>query len=148
MLSQKAKYAMRALLYLARAEPEQPVLISEISERQAVPRKFLEMILLELKRHGVVHSYRGKYGGYALARRPDDIFFGQVIRLIDGPLAQLPCASKTAYRRCDDCEDEETCAIRRILGEVRDSTARILDHTSLADVMGGKVADLVQGAGI
>ncbi len=147
MLSQKAKYAMRALLYLAKAEPKRPVLISEISERQVVPRKFLEMILLELKRAGVVHSYRGKHGGYALAKPPEEIFFGHIIRLIDGPLAQLPCASKTAYRRCDDCEDEETCAIRHVLQQVRDSTARILDHTSLADVLGGNVANLISGAG-
>jgi Rrf2 family protein len=148
MLSQKAKYAMRALLYLAQAEPENPVFISEIAEQQAVPKKFLELILLDLKRHGLVHSYRGKKGGYLLAKSPESIFFGQVIRIIDGPLAQLPCASRTAYRRCDDCQDEKTCEIRRVLLRVRDSTAQILDHTSLADVMVGAPAELVAGAGI
>jgi Rrf2 family protein len=148
MLSQKAKYAMRALLYLARAEAQQPVFISEIAEQQAVPKKFLELILLDLKRHGLVHSLRGKKGGYLLAKPPEMIFFGQVIRIIDGPLAQLPCASRTAYRRCDDCQDEKTCEIRRVLLQVRDSTARILDNTSLADVMVGGQGELVAGAGI
>jgi len=148
MLSQKAKYAMRALLYLAHAEPDRPVFISEVAEQQAVPKKFLELILLDLKRHGLVHSYRGKKGGYLLAKPPENIFFGQVIRIIDGPLAQLPCASRTAYRRCDDCKDETTCEIRRVLLQVRDSTARILDNTSLADVMVAPPTELVEGAGI
>ena len=148
MLSQKAKYAMRALLYLASAQPDHPVFISEIADQQSVPKKFLELILLDLKRHGLVHSYRGKKGGYLLAKEPQNINFGQVIRIIDGPLAQLPCASRTAYRRCDDCEDEKTCEIRRVLLEVRDSTARILDNTSLADVMVRTPAELVEGAGI
>jgi Rrf2 family protein len=148
MLSQKAKYAMRALLYLAQAQPERPVFISEIADQQSVPKKFLELILLDLKRHGLVHSYRGKKGGYMLAKGADKIFFGQVIRIIDGPLAQLPCASRTAYRRCDDCSDEKSCEIRRVLLEVRDSTARILDNTSLADVMVKGQAELVEGAGI
>jgi Rrf2 family protein len=148
MLSQKAKYAMRALLYLAQAKPEHPVFISEIADQQSVPKKFLELILLDLKRHGLVHSYRGKKGGYALAQTPDKIHFGQVIRIIDGPLAQLPCASRTAYRRCDDCENEQTCEIRKVMLQVRDSTARILDNTSLADVMVKGTAELVAGAGI
>jgi Rrf2 family protein len=148
MLSQKAKYAMRALLFLAREESDRPVFISEIAEQQAVPKKFLELILLDLKRHGLVHSYRGKKGGYALAKRPDEISFGQVIRIIDGPLAQIPCASRTAYRRCDDCADEKTCEIRRVLLQVRDSTAKILDNTSLADVLDGAGLELAAGAGI
>ena len=146
MLSQKAKYAMRALLYLARAELERPVFISEIADQQSVPKKFLELILLDLKRHGLVHSQRGKKGGYLLAKPPSQIFFGQVIRIIDGPLAQLPCASRTAYRRCDDCQDEKTCEIRKVLLQVRDSTARILDNTSLSDVMTGRAPELVAGS--
>ncbi|MET1026716.1 MAG: Rrf2 family transcriptional regulator [Dongiaceae bacterium] len=148
MLSQKAKYAMRALLYLAQAEPEAPVLIGDIAEKQQVPRKFLELILLELKRHGMVRSYRGKNGGYTLARPAGEIFFGHVIRTIDGPLAQLPCASKTAYRRCEDCQDEATCSIRKVLRQVRDASSRILDHTSLADVMNQRPPSLDLGAGI
>jgi Rrf2 family protein len=148
MLSQKAKYAMRALLYLAQSEPEQPVLIGDIAEQQAVPRKFLELILLELKRNGLVRSFRGKHGGYILARQPQEIYFGHVIRLIDGPLAQLPCASKTAYRRCDDCQDEATCAIRKVLKQVREASSQILDHTSLADVMSQNAPSLDLGANI
>ncbi len=148
MLSQKAKYAMRALLYLAQAEPETPVLIGDIAEKQQVPRKFLELILLELKRHGLVRSYRGKNGGYTLARPPREIFFGHVIRTIDGPLAQLPCASKTAYRRCEDCQDEASCAIRKVLRQVRDASSRILDHTSLADVLSQRSPAIDLGAGI
>jgi len=142
MLSQKAKYAMRALLYLARAELDRPVFISEIADQQSVPKKFLELILLDLKRHGLVHSQRGKKGGYLLGKPPSQVFFGQVIRIIDGPLAQLPCASRTAYRRCDDCQDEKTCEIRKVLLQVRDSTARILDNTSLSDVMTGRAPEL------
>ena len=148
MLSQKAKYAIRALLYLATARTGQPVGIAEIAAKQAVPRKFLELILLELKRNGFVQSFRGKHGGYALAKTPDAIHFGEVIRLIDGPLAALPCASLTAYRRCVDCEDEATCVIRRILKQVRDATSGILDRTSISDVLGGRAGELVMGGGI
>ncbi|WP_303981620.1 Rrf2 family transcriptional regulator [Dongia mobilis] len=148
MLSQKAKYAMRALLYLAQAKTEDPVGIAEIAAKQAVPRKFLELILLELKRNGFVQSFRGKHGGYALAKSPEDIHFGEVIRLIDGPLAALPCASLTAYRRCVDCEDEATCVIRRILKQVRDASSGILDRTSLSDVLDGRAAELIMGDGI
>lgn len=148
MLSQKAKYAMRALLYLATARTDQPVGIAEIAAKQAVPRKFLELILLELKRNGFVQSYRGKHGGYALAKTPEEIHFGEVIRLIDGPLAALPCASLTAYRRCVDCEDEASCVIRRILKQVRDASSSILDRTSLSDVLDGRAGELLMGDGI
>jgi Rrf2 family protein len=135
MLSQKAKYAIRALLYLAGAESAQPIGIAEIAEAQSVPRKFLELILLEMKREGFVHSARGKKGGYALAREPQEIYLGDVVRKLDGPLAALPCASLTAYRRCRDCADEATCSIRRVFREVRDASAAILDRTSLAEML-------------
>jgi Rrf2 family protein len=135
MLSHRAKYALRALQYLARQEPDQAVLISEIAKQQAVPKKFLEIILVELKRGGLVRSFRGRNGGYALARPADSIFLGNVIRLMDGPLAALPCASLTGYRRCEDCKDETSCQIRRVFRRVRDATAAILDQTSLADIV-------------
>ena len=106
MLSQKAKYALRALLMLAEAPAEELVLIQDIADRQKVPKKFLELILVELKRHGFAHSQRGRSGGYCLARPADAITFGQVIRAMDGPIAPLPCASITSYRRCADCQDE------------------------------------------
>ncbi|WP_439814206.1 RrF2 family transcriptional regulator [Zavarzinia sp. CC-PAN008] len=148
MLSQRARYALRALLALAQEDSEKPMLIADIAEQQNVPKKFLELILLDLKRAGFVRSLRGRFGGYALARRPEEISFGALIRSIDGPLAQVPCISKTAYRRCEDCDDEQTCAIRRVLGQVHEATARILDNTSLADVRGGRRADLFMGDGI
>jgi Rrf2 family protein len=131
LLSQKARYALRALFVLGAQATEEPVMIADIAEQANVPRKFLEQILLELKKRGIVHSMRGKFGGYSLGRKPDDISFAEVIRVIDGPLALSPCASRTAYRKCDDCEDEVTCAIRKVLLDVRDSTAGILESHTL-----------------
>jgi Rrf2 family protein len=130
MLSQKARYALRAMLRLARAE--RPVPIREIAEVERIPRKFLELILLDLKSHGLVLSHRGKTGGYELAKAPDTISFADVLRVIDGPLALAPCASRTAFRRCKDCVDLETCAIRAALLEVRDASAAILEGRTLA----------------
>jgi Rrf2 family protein len=135
MLSQKARYALRAMLHLA-AKPEQaPLQIADIADGADVPRKFLEQILLELKRRGLVHSVRGRNGGYQLGREPKDIDFAEIIRIIDGPLALSPCASRTAYRRCEDCTDEATCAIRKALIDVRNATAKILEQHSLADAL-------------
>ena len=106
MISQKAKYALRALVALGRAPRYGSKMISEIAEEQAIPKKFLEQILLDLKRHGIVQSRRGKFGGYQLLKAPEDITFGHVLRIVDGPIALLPCLSKIAYRRCDDCATE------------------------------------------
>ncbi len=133
MLSQKARYALRALFLLARRPAGQPVMIAEIAEQARVPRKFLEQILLELKKRGILHSVRGKFGGYTLGRAPESISFAEVIRAIDGPLALSPCVSVTAYRRCDDCVDEATCSLRKVLLAVRDSTAGILESHTLRD---------------
>jgi Rrf2 family protein len=138
MLSQKARYALRALFVLSKSDPDRPVMIGDIAQRANIPRKFLEQILVELKRHGLVFSQRGKLGGYYLSRRPEEIAFAEVIRAMDGPLALTPCASVTAYRRCDDCTDEETCAIRKVLLVVRDATAGILEGCSLADALADK----------
>ena len=143
MLSQKAKYALRAMLMLAEAPPEELVLIQDIADRQRVPKKFLELILVELKRHGFAHSQRGRSGGYCLARPADTITFGQVIRAMDGPIAPLPCASITGYRRCADCADERSCAIRKVMRRVRDLMAEILDRTTLADAIDTKLDDLL-----
>lgn len=134
MLSQKAKYALKALLVLAEREPGVPIQVIEVAETARVPRKFLELILLELKRHGLLHSQRGKHGGYLLALPPSEITFGQVVRAVDGPLAPIPCASLTAYRRCADCDDEKTCAVRIMMRRVRDACAAVLDGTSLTEV--------------
>lgn len=133
MISQKAKYALRALLALAEADPETAVAISAIAEGQNIPKKFLEQILLDLKRQGFVASRRGKNGGYSLLKRPDEITFGQVMRTIDGPMAPLPCLSRMAYQRCEDCQDEKTCEIRKVFAEAYDATAAVLDRTTLAD---------------
>lgn len=135
MLTSKAKYALRAMIDLAAqagAGPRRPVFIAEVATRQDIPRRFLENILLELRKDGLVVSHRGKMGGYALARSPELITFADVIRAIDGPLALTPCTSRTAYRRCEDCKDETTCAIRRTMMEVRDASASILENTTLA----------------
>ena len=135
MLSMKAKYGLRALLYLARHEGEGLVLISDLAEKENIPKKFLELILLDLKNHGILQSKKGKGGGYSLGRKPAAIKLGRVIRLLDGPLAPLPCVSQTAYVPCDECEDEKTCGIRLVMRDVRDAIANILDNTTLADVL-------------
>src|SRR4029453_12160839 len=106
-----------------------PVLISELADPQRLPKKFLEAILLELKRAGLRHSKKGKGGGYGLGRKPTEITVGQVIRVLEGPLALTPCVSQTAYRRCDECPDEQACGVRLAMKEVRDATARSLDNT-------------------
>ncbi len=134
MLSKKSKYGLKALLVLGQEAGRGPVLVSDISQREAIPQKFLEAILLELKRHGIVESKKGRGGGYFLRRRPADITFGEVIRVLDGPLAAVSCVSQTAYMTCAECIDEETCGVRLAMKEVRDATARILDHRTLADV--------------
>jgi len=135
MLSQKSKYALRALLILAREESDTRVLISDIAKRGRIPKKFLEQILLTLKNIGILQSKKGRGGGYGLRRTADEITFGSVIRAFDGPLAPIPCVSLTAHRKCDDCEDEATCEIRKVMWGVREETARILDGTTLADAL-------------
>jgi Rrf2 family protein len=134
VLSRKTKYGLKVLLTLARETGREPVLVSDLARRDAIPKKFLEAILLELKRHGVVHSKKGKGGGYFLGRKPADITFGEVIRVLEGPLAPVPCVSETAYMKCTDCVDEKTCGVRFAMKEVRDATARILDRATLADI--------------
>jgi len=133
MLTQRSRYALRAMLLIAN-EPADgpPVPMSRIAEEAQVPRKFLEIILSDLRNAGLVNSTRGKFGGFRLARKPHLISFGEIIRVIEGPLALVPCVSRTAYKRCKDCRDEATCEIRLAMMRVRDESARILDGTSLA----------------
>ncbi|MDO1581372.1 RrF2 family transcriptional regulator [Rhizobium oryzicola] len=137
MISQRAKYALRALTALAQSDPDRPMLISEIATQQAIPKKFLEQILLDLKRNGFVESRRGKQGGYLLLKPADEITFGEVLRLIDGPIAPLPCLSITAYRRCEDCDGEHLCEIRHVFARVAEATRDVLFKTSIADAVGG-----------
>jgi Rrf2 family protein len=135
MLSQKARYALHALIVLAEHGAGEPKMIADIAEEARVPRKFLEQILLDLKRRGIVRSLRGRAGGYLLGRAPKSISFAEVIRTIDGPLALAPCVSTTAYHRCQDCVDEETCAIRKVLLAARDATAAVLEERTLAGAL-------------
>lgn len=135
MITRKTKYALSALVHLARKETSGPVLISDLAEEERIPKKFLELILLELKNHGILRSKRGKGGGYTLGRPSERIRLGHIIRLLEGPLAPIPCVSETAYQPCDDCTNEASCGIRLVMKEVRDATARILDNTTLADVV-------------
>ena len=136
MLSQKAKYALRALLVLATLEDDEPIHIADLAASENISRKFLEAILLELRKHGLLASRRGQHGGYRLARSASEISFGEVIRIIDGPLAPLPCASVTAFRLCSDCPDPHGCSIRWLMQRVRDATAEVLDECTLADALG------------
>jgi Rrf2 family protein len=134
MISQKARYALRALMALAR---EDAMMIAEIAEQERIPRKFLEQILLDLKRHGIVASRRGRLGGYALLARPNQITFGRILRIIDGPIAPLPCLSRIAYRRCPDCKNEASCEIRRVFAGVAESAREVLDRTTIAEAIDG-----------
>ena len=135
MLTRKTKYALKALLVLADEGRDKPLLIADLAERAAVPRKFLEAILLEINKAGLLHSRKGRGGGYWLAKEPRDITVGEIIRLTDGPLAPVPCVSVTAYAPCTECKDEETCRIRSVMKEARDALASVLDRRSLADMM-------------
>jgi len=132
MLSQKARYALHALIALAQHDGEEPMQIADVAEEARVPRKFLEQILVDLKRRGIVRSQRGRAGGYFIGRSPKDISFADVIRTIDGPLALAPCVSVTAYHKCDDCVDEATCSIRKVLMAARDATADVLESRTIA----------------
>jgi Rrf2 family protein len=131
MLSQRSRYALRGLVYLAQRTEPGPAAIGEIAEAAAAPRKFLEAILLELKRRHFVVSTRGRAGGYALARPPAEISFADVIRALDGPLALAPCASKTAYRPCETCPSVEDCPIHPALVKAREAMAAVLEAWSL-----------------
>ncbi len=134
MLTQRSRYALRAMLYLASLPADTPpVPMNRIAEAANIPRKFLELILADLRDGQFLLSHRGKMGGYVLTRPAEMISLGEVIRVIEGPLALVPCVSRSAYRPCKDCRDEASCAIRIAMARVRDETARILDGTSLAD---------------
>jgi Rrf2 family protein len=134
MLTNKAKYGLKAVVHLSRLDPGDGASIAEIAEANALPKKFLEAILVDLRNAGFVKGRKGRGGGYALARAAAQIRIGDVIRALDGPLAPIPCASRTAYIACDDCTDLASCSVRLLMTEVRDAMAEILDHTSLAQM--------------
>ena len=151
MLSNKAQYALRALILLSQRETDAPAQIAEIAEQGHIPKKFLELILLELKRHGLLRSRKGPGGGYLLAKTPESISVAEVVRAIDGPLALVPCVSLTAYARCQDCVDESGCGVKLVMKDVRDAVAGILEGTTFADVVrrieGAKSAKASPGKG-
>jgi len=134
MLSSKAKYGLKAMVYLARHGEEGPVLIADIAAKEQISKKFLDAILLALKNKGLLISKKGRGGGYALALPATKIRIGDLVRVLDGPLAPVPCVSRTSYRRCKDCDDEAACTIRAVMQDVRDVIAQILDNTTLADM--------------
>lgn len=135
MISKKTKYALKAVIYLAKVYDKGPILIADLAREERIPKKFLELILLTLKNNGVLQSKKGKGGGYYLGKSPKSISLGQVIRILDGPLAPVMCVSESAYARCDECNNEGTCGIRLVMKDVRDAMAKILDGTTLADVL-------------
>ena len=135
MIAQKSKYALRALLALARAGPGETLQIATIAASETIPKKFLEQILLDLKRAGLVASRRGQHGGYLLLRRPQDIAFGEVLRIMEGPFVPLACLASGGYRSCTDCRDERYCAVRRVFAKVAAASGEILDGTTLADFL-------------
>jgi Rrf2 family protein len=145
MLSMKAKYALKALIVLTRNEKKM-LQIKTIAKEADAPQKFLEAILLDLRKHGIVASKRGVFGGYFLSKSSEEVMVGSVIRIIDGPLAPIRCASMTAYQGCEDCTDEATCEIRKIMLEVRNAISGVLDKTSLKALTSGNssLAPLVQ----
>lgn len=131
MLSKKSKYAIHALVYLAERYGEGPVQIGEIAEKQNIPKKFLEAILLELRNAKILHSKKGKGGGYYLYRKPEEVNLTEVIRLMNGAIAMLPCVSLHYYESCEECMDEKHCTIRTTFMSVRDETLRILTESNL-----------------
>lgn len=133
MLTNKGKYGLKALVFLARREPEQLALVSEIASSRGIPRKFLEAIMTDLRNAGFLSSRKGKTGGYRLAKPASEIRIGSVIRALDGPLAPIPCASKSNYQRCEDC-DEESCEVRWLMVDVRQAICDVLDTRSLAEL--------------
>jgi Rrf2 family protein len=135
MLSKKTKYAIKALVVLGKNADKPPMQISRIAEEEKIPKKFLEQILLDLRNAGFLYSKKGAGGGYSLNKDPKDIYLVQIMRITDGPIAMVPCASLNFYHRCEECHQETTCGIRDVFIEVRDATVKILTETSIADVI-------------
>ncbi|QKZ11603.1 RrF2 family transcriptional regulator [Spirosoma sp. KUDC1026] len=131
MISKKAKYALKALKVLTEEYGKGPVLISYISAKENIPKKFLEAILLELRNHGILQSQKGKGGGYLLRVDPGRVNLAQVLRVIDGPIAPTPCVSFNFYVKCDDCEDEIACALKPVMERVRDANLGVYENTTL-----------------
>ncbi|MAX79759.1 MAG: transcriptional regulator [Crocinitomicaceae bacterium] len=139
MLSKKAKYAINALVYLAKNKEDGPILIGTIADSENIPQKFLEAILLDLKNAGIVNSRRGRSGGYYLLKPPVEVNMADVMRLMDGPIAFLPCVTYKYYERCEECKDEETCGIRDVFLQVRNQTVNLLKDATLEEIINREV---------
>ena len=135
MLSKKTKYGLKALTYMARHQDEFPVQIATIAESENISHKFLESILLTLKKAGILGAKKGKGGGYYLFKQPSEIQMTDVIRVLEGPIAMLPCVSLNYYEKCDDCPDENTCSINKLMVQVRDNTLKVLRNNTLSDLV-------------
>ena len=136
MLSKKTKYGLKALTYIARASKDCPVQIGEISKSENIPQKFLESIMLTLKNSGFLGSKKGKHGGYYLRKLPHEIIMADVMRVLEGPIAMVPCVSLNFYEKCDDCPDEHTCSVHKLMIQVRDNTLSVLRENTLEDLSG------------
>lgn len=134
MLSKKTKYGLKALTYIARKGNNEPVQIGEIAKSEQISQKFLESILLTLRKSGFLGSKKGKLGGYYLIKKPSDILMSDVMRVLEGPIALVPCVSLNFYEKCNDCPDEATCSVNKLMIQVRDSTLNVFKNNSLEDV--------------
>ncbi|KAA5826345.1 Rrf2 family transcriptional regulator [Algibacter amylolyticus] len=134
MLSKKTKYGLKALTFIARSEDDMPVQVGKIAKSEQIPQKFLEGILLTLRKAGILGSKKGKHGGYYLRSEPSEIKMTDVMRVLEGPIAMVPCVSLNYYEKCDDCPDETLCSVHRLMVEVRDSTLNVFRNTTLADL--------------
>lgn len=134
MLSMKTKYGLKALAFIARQEENKPVQIATIAKSENISHKFLESILLTLRKSGFLGSKKGKGGGYYLLKEPEDVYMTDIIRQLEGPIAMLPCVSLNFYEKCDDCPDENTCSVHKLMIQVRDSTLQVLKNNTLADL--------------
>lgn len=134
MLSKKTKYGLKALTYIARSKGDLPVQVGAIAKSEQIPQKFLESILLTLRKAGFLGSKKGKHGGYYLRKDPTDILMTDVMRVLEGPIAMIPCVSLNFYEKCDDCPDEDTCSVHKLMIQVRDSTLNIFRNTTLANL--------------
>jgi Rrf2 family protein len=135
MLTMKGKYGLKALVHLAQLEPGKTAFISDIAIKNNISKKFLDAILLELRKGGILRSKKGPGGGYALATPASQIYVGEAVRILDGPLAPIRCASKTAFEPCDDCDFPEDCQIRHAMTQVRDAMSDVLDTMTLEDMV-------------
>ena len=141
MLTKKGKYGLKAMVHLAGLEPGELAQVADIAQTNSISKKFLDHILTALRNAGLVYSKKGKGGGYALARPAHEIRVGAIVRALDGPLAPIPCASVTAFRPCEDCDDLKSCSVRIIMVEARNAIASVLDHATLAEMRARSSAD-------